>query len=227
MSNPVTQLLELLDEWDTGENVFSSRGLNSDDPLAGWRNIRKATDLLSRIEDFTDRIGTTDRYADTLATMWMRVILPRSDWLHVEAAALEPADLERFHMLEDLYSNLGGLATAITSAELETLRETLVELREQIGGLGQLPSEQRNYLLQLIANCLRLLDAEDPDLVAVRATSNELAGACLTAVPSLPEEDRKEFFNKLVKIAFTWFGNATSGAAGGIGAAAFMGLLGS
>lgn len=116
---------------------------------------------------------------------------------------------------------------ALSSEEIESLCETLEEIREIVDITTGIPDDTAKRIHELINEILRLLNSSEPDFGRVRSLSDELVGASMPVVVACEShEDRKKLFGKLLKVAGTWLSGTSSALVAGIGTGVVVGQLG-
>lgn len=224
MGNPAYELLELIDTWGDGGSLITRRNgkANTEDDLAFWDVQKQAMALLQEMEQFLEDQGAfDDEYRQAMTEVWGFLTSPRYDWCSSSDPHPQLQSPSRA-MIRSIGAWMDKASVPITrlpSGHLEALRETLLELGEQLGEVTELPTEVRDHLLQLIGDALGLLDDEGTPLAQARAKTYEVVGAAIAVTLELPEEGRKSFFGRLLRLSGIWLSNMSAGAVGNVLAA--------
>lgn len=158
---------------------------------------------------------------------WARDILyrPNDSW-GTPLPVIDPAYLQALKVISDATWVHLLLPPALTTEQIEALKEALEETREALGRIPTIPNELRHNISRLLDASLELLVGDDVDLYTLRSLTEELSGALITpALLNIPQEDRKTVFQRVARIAATWVLSATAGAAGTLLAAEIMPLI--
>ncbi|WP_150119475.1 hypothetical protein [Enteractinococcus helveticum] len=104
---------------------------------------------------------------------------------------------------------------APSGEQIESLRETLEEIRETVNITTGIPDDARQRINQLIDEVFRIVNSSStPDFARVRSLTDEIVGASIHITLKVEGDERKKFFKNLFKIAGNWFSDATSSSAG-------------
>lgn len=210
--NPFTELLAIIDDWTDapGNTILSKRG-----DTDVWINVDRATRLLLEITDFlNDRHDAFPEATQLITELWKFLVHPDSLWR-------DPANRQNglpegwkgmMQALAAVWDKESTPITALTSAQLESLRGTLEEMRVLVGEIPELSAEERDYLLDLIRKCQRLLDIENPDFTQARSACMETIGAAAVACAAHRSEKSSSLFFQALKLGGYWFSAFTSSA---------------
>lgn len=220
MRNPARDLLDLIDSWDTASSLVVRRGSgnNTETDLQFWEAQKRAARLLSEVEQFLREDGTYEEDAPALVDAWVFLFPPRDDWCTATDSLPQLSGALRmtFRQIARRIDEQSVPVTELTPETIESLRQTLLEVREQVRVLAQLAPEERDRLLDLVRHALWLIDNEDTQPEDIRTATCEVVGALLPVVTLVPEEQRESFFSRLLHMAGTWVGDVTAGAAGAL-----------
>lgn len=154
------------------------------------------------------------------------MVVPNRTWQDVLQSGLPKARRDQAEDLADLLDRVMTPPTALGSAQVETLCQSLIEIREVVGVLPDNVGEQRDYLLERIGYCLGLLDRETPDFREVRAVANEVVGGCVPIESYVGENVKEGFIRSCLRAVGVFARDVSAGVVGGVGASVVNGLLG-
>jgi len=167
MSNPVTELMELLDSWNipSRKPVVSVRSGSGSVGPGLWRSLAPAVRLISAVEDRLDAIAATGREVSSfqriLGYAYAGVFMPEDSWSTAQErerkllSADHRAALETLAIVLDAETS-GDLPAANLSRILELLNEADAVARDSLG-----ESEAARKLNWLIAQARRFADDMD------------------------------------------------------------------
>ncbi|WP_152902632.1 hypothetical protein [Actinomyces urogenitalis] len=223
MRNPAYEFLELIDSWGGDDTLILRRGGESNDHEDPhfWDQQREAVRLLQEVEQYVRADGLSVEEVLALNDAWIFLFPPRNNWCDAQFAFPTIPNALR-GMIRQIGRRIEETSVPVksfTPEAREGLRETLLEIREEIRVLTELAPEERDRLDQLIGDALRLLDEDAATPESIRAKSCEVVGAVLPVTSHVPEERRPRFFERLLTISGTWLMGFSSGAAANLLAA--------
>lgn len=235
MGNPAYELIALIGTWADDGSLLRVRGggYGDEDDPAFWDAQKKAMLFLSQIEEFLRADGSYELYEPALIEVWQYLLPPDIAWNNpaVELPMLSKGSIAFIRQVGQRIQDSSVTIASLPTEHLHAVREALLEASEHLRGLSELPANERDYILDLIGEALRLLDDDTTLVTVARAKAYEVAGASLPLLPKLSEEGRDKFGRAVFRVAGSWISDATSGAAGELlaaGAPAIVaGLLGS
>ncbi|NMW80347.1 hypothetical protein HHJ73_00890 [Mobiluncus mulieris] len=228
--NPFTELLAIIDDWTKadGNTIRTKRGGTD-----VWVNVDRATRLLLEITDFLrDRPEPLPQQQELLDELWDFVVHPESLWSNMNHPQQDLSTGWRgmLQALAAVWDNESVPVKLLTPTQLQTLRETLIEIREQFGIVTQMPPDTRRYLADLVDRALACLDREFTDARLARSFVMETSGAVLAIFPNVPANQRGKLSKNISK-ALSIFGlTSAAGATGNLiseGITTIAGMIGS
>lgn len=223
--NPFTELLAIIDDWTRtpGSTILVKRG----EELV-WDGMDRAIRLLLEISDFLrDRREDFPTSQQLILVLWDFLVQPDRVWGST-GHTQDSVNVGWRAMMEAMaavWDKESAPIVVLDSAKLESLRGTLEEVRVLVGEMLELPSEERDYLLELIGKCQRFLDTESIDFPAARAACMEVVGATAVTAVQHGGEKSKTLLQKILAIGGTWFSAFSSGATANIASETALKML--
>lgn len=212
--NPYERLLAQIEEWDKIEGNVAKQRFGSSKGVKRWDSLREAFRTLVEV----DGLLAAEEDGDILVNaLWEYFIQPAKTWTGTTySERMNKSDLSHLRTHRRLHETTPMASRKLNEAEVEMLKETLGELKQEIIDLGQNLGPTGSRFLLLVDSCLILLTDEDADPAAVRAKAEQLVGAASSVLPFIPEQRRRGFLSRVFNMVSPWTGNATSAAVGAV-----------
>lgn len=215
MENAADKLGAIVDKWaaqgvsnSSDSVIIRGGGKNLDDP-ALWEDFSEAVRQMIQIEDF---IAANPRFEKRqrplIAALWRHVVQPAKIWEHNSAntstggreklGAITRGGLETLASAMDLHQSLPMMFTPV---EKDTLREALLEIRNGVWMSDEIAPELKEYLDELVTQCIDVLDGDDPDLTVAADLAFQIVGVAVAVGDEIPEKATAKFLGALRKVA--------------------------
>lgn len=212
MTNPVRQLLRVLEEWEVSNKHAWGVRQADENSHKFWREYGELIALMREVEARIEQIELLGLFGPVLIRVWNTLVLPRYDWAARVGTTLNDSDYIALQTLASLIDTK-GLASSFTLQDATAIRESLDEIRQIIWTIDDITEEFKEYIDDLITECISILNGENPDPDLARALAFQVIGATASISDVMTEEQREKILPRIRRLSAV----LTSGFASGAG----------